>query len=125
MIARLVTFGAVAIVWSLSNQSIAQSAPAPTAASNVVLNRRLASMALAPAPPSTLRPSMPEVLFSRTPPDQERKPNWLSSPAFMAIASRFTSVERLLHYRRGGVDANLWGVLNRSRSIRIEYMIRL
>src|SRR5579864_2782502 len=115
MVTRVVTFGAVAIVWLLSTQSIAQSAPAPPAASNVVLNRRLASMAFAPIP-SALRPSMPDVLFWHSATDQKQKPDWLSSPTFMAIASRFTSVERVLHYRRGGVDANFWGVLNRSRS---------
>jgi hypothetical protein len=128
MIARAVTSGVVAMIWLLSNQSISQGAPTPTDGANVVLNRQIATMVYSQTPSGTLHPSVLEVRSPRTATDQTRqtrRPDWLSSPTFIAIASRFTSAERFLHYRHGGVDANFWGVLNRSRAVRVEYSIHL
>jgi len=82
-------------------------------------------MALAPAPSRTVRTSGLENLFSRTAADEHRKPGWWSSVTFIAIASRFTSAERYLHFRQGGIDANFWGVMNRGGRLRIKYSIRL
>jgi hypothetical protein len=125
MSVRVVTLTAVAAIWLLSIHSIAQGAPASTGDPNAVLNHRLASMALTPAPSRTLRASGLVDLFSRAAADEHRKPDWCSSVTFRAIASHFTSAERFLHYRQGGVDANFWGVMNRGGSLRIRYSIRL
>ena|SRR5690348_8699034 len=124
MLIRVVTLAAIAVIWLLSIQSIAQGAPASTADPNAVLNHRLASMALAPAPSRAVRASGVENPFSRAA-DEHHAPDWWSSVTFRAIASRFTSAERLLHFRRGGVDANFWGAINRGGSLRIKYSIRL
>jgi hypothetical protein len=122
---RVVIIAAVALIWLLSNQSIAQSASTSTGDPNAVLNQRLALMALTPAPSRTVHASGLENLFSRTAADEQRKPAWWSSVTFIAIASRFTSAERFLHFRQGGVDANFWGVMNRGGRLRIKYSIRL
>jgi len=82
-------------------------------------------MAIAPAPSRTVRTSGLENLFSRTAADEHRKPAWWSSVTFIVIASRFTSAERYLHFRQGGVDANFWGVMSRGGRLRIKYSIRL
>ena len=123
--ARVVALAAIVVLWLLSIQSIAQGAPVSTGDPNAVLNHRLALMALAPAPPRTVRTSGLENLFSRTAADEHRKPAWWSSVTFIAIASRFTSAERFLHFRQGSVDANFWGVMNRGGRLRIKYSIRL
>ncbi|HET9343958.1 MAG TPA: hypothetical protein VFO25_13705 [Candidatus Eremiobacteraceae bacterium] len=125
MSVRLVTLTAVAVICLFSSQSIAHAAPVSTADQNVVLNHRLALMALAPAPSRIARASELEDLFSRTAADEHRKPDWWSSVTFKAIASRFISAERFLHFRQGGVDANFWGVMNRGGSLRIKYSVRL
>lgn len=129
MFVRAVTLATIAIVvpiiWLLCNHSIAQGAPVPIAGSNTALNRQLESMAFPPARPSPARTAMLEVTSPRTPVERASEPNWLTSPAFLAIAAHFTAAERLLHYRRAGWDANFWGVLNRNRVIRIGFSVRL
>jgi hypothetical protein len=126
---RAVTPAAIAVIaamiWSLSSRSIAQSAPAPAGEPNIVLNRQLASMVFPPTRSSPTHPSVMVASYSRTAVDQQRKPDWLSNPVFLAIASHFTSAERILHYRHAGIDANFWGVLNRSRTIRLGFSVRL
>jgi hypothetical protein len=114
-----------AMIWSLSGHSIAQSAPAPAGEPNIVLNRQLASMAFPPTRSSPIHPSALVASYPRTAVDQQRKPDWLSNPVFLTIASHFTSAERILHYRHAGIDANFWGVLNRSRTIRLGFSVRL
>jgi len=122
---RLVTSIAVAVIWLLSNQSIAQGAPASTGDPNGVLNHRLALMALAAAPSRTVHASGLENLSPLVVADEQRTPDWLSSVTFRAIVWRFTSAERFLHFRQGGLDANFWGVMNRGGRLRIKYSIRL
>ena len=123
---RIVTLGAIALIGLSSMQSIARGATASIGDPNAVLNHRLASMALAPAPPRRVRASAGlGDLFSVAAADEHREPEWSSSVTFKAIASRFTSAERVLHFRQGGVDANFWGVMNRGGSLRIKYSIRL
>ena len=122
---RVVALAGVALIWLLSIQSMAKGAPAYAGDPNAVVNHRLALLALAPAPSRTVRASGLENLFSRTAADEHRKPTWWSSVTFIAIASRFTSAERFLHFRQGGVDANFWGVMNRGGRLRIKYSIRL
>jgi len=123
--ARGVIVAAVASIWLLTNQTIAQSAPVSTGDPNAVLNQRLALMAVTPAQSRPVRAPELGNLFSRTAADEHRKPAWWSSVTFIAIASRFTSAERFLHFRQGGVDANFWGVMNRGGRLRIKYSIRL
>jgi hypothetical protein len=125
MSVRVFALAAIAVIWLLSIQSIAKGAPAATGDPNAVLNHRLALMAVAPAQSRTVRTSGLDNLFSRTAADEHRKPAWWSSVTFIAIASRFTSAERFLHFHQGGVDVNFWGVMNRGGRLRIRYSIRL
>lgn len=122
---RVIVLTVVAVIWLLSVHSIAQGAPASTGDPNAVLNHRLALMAVTPAPSRPVRASGIEDLLSRSPADERRKPDWWSSVTVRAIASRFTSAERFLHFRQGGIDANFWGVMNRGGRLRIRYSIRL
>jgi hypothetical protein len=133
MFGRAVTPAAVAAIaatiWLLSSRSIAQGAPTPAGEpngeSNIVLNRQLASMVFPPTRSIPVHPLVSDVSYPRTAVDQQRKPDWLSNPIFLAIASHFTSAERILHYRRAGIDANFWGILNRGRTIRLGFSVRL
>jgi hypothetical protein len=124
MFTRAVTAAAVTIIWILSVQPIAQGAPLPADGSIVALNRQLASMVLASPTPSPVHPALVNGFLPRTAVDQ-RKPQWLSNPTFLALAARFTSAERLLHYRHSGFDANFWGIVNRGRGVRIGFSVRL
>jgi hypothetical protein len=130
MFARAVTLATVTIVWFLGTQSMGLSAPTPTGASIDVLNHQIASMivtanATMPAPPvGPSRSSALERFSPRTAVDR-RIPDWLSSPTFLLMAARFTSAERILHFRHAGLDANFWGVFNRSRGIRVRFIVRL
>ena len=123
MFARIVRLAAVAVIVLLSMRSMAAGAPPPAGEPNV-LNRQLAAMVL----PAPSRPAIPSVFVAASPraaADHQRLPTWLSSAAFLALAARFTSAERILHYRHGGFDANFWGVLNRGHNIRLEFSARL
>lgn len=130
MFARNVSLFVVAVTWLLSNQSIARAAPTPAGDSMIVLNRQIASMILplaAPRPVQSMRPTGSSTLKglpALTAVDQ-RKAEWLTSPAFLAVAAGFTSAERILHYQHAGLDANFWGILNRDRGIRIRFSVRL
>lgn len=125
MSVRLVTLTAIAVIWLLSTRSMAQGAPAPTGDPNAALNHRLALMAIAPASSRTVRESGLESLSSGAATGEHREPGLWSSVTLKAIASRFISAERFLHFRQGGVDANFWGVMNRGGRVRIKYSIRL
>jgi len=120
-----VSLAAIATVWSLSNSSIATSAPAPTGGSNFVLNRQFAAAVFPSIPPKRVHLSASEGLPPPTDAGQHRKPDLLTSPTFLAVAARFASAERILHYRAGGFDANFWGAFDRGRGIRIGYSVHL
>src|ERR1700692_1829488 len=120
---RAVILAAVIVSLPIWNQSIASAAPTPTGDPLVALNQQIATMirpAIAPRPiqPLGLARHSPFEGFSPRPAVDQRQQNWLSNPTFLSIAARFTSAERILHYRYAGFDANLWGVLNRGRGIR-------
>jgi hypothetical protein len=130
MFTRAVNLIAATIMWLIWNQSIALGAPTPTGDSILVLNQQIATMILPTTAPRPLQPlgaarHYPlEGLSPRTAVDHS-KPDWLSSPSLLSIATRFTSAERILHYRHAGFDANFWGVLNRGRGIRVRFFFRL
>ena len=130
MFVRAVTLTAITIAWLLGNQSLARGETTQTGDSIIVLNHQIASMirtANAPIPVQPVgppRPSAQQGLSPRTAVDQ-RKPDWLSNPTFLSMAARFTSAERILHYRHAGFDANFWGIVNRGRGIRVRFFVRL
>lgn len=115
----------VALVWLLSVRSTVHGSPASAKDPNSVLNHRLALMALAPAVPRAVHAADLENLLPRVAANEHRNPDWWSGVSVNAIVSHFTSAERFLHFRHGGVDANFWGVMNRGGSVRIKYSIRL
>jgi hypothetical protein len=130
MFVRAITTTAVAIasllIW---NQSIARAAP-PVGDSIVILNHQIASMILtanAPLPVQPVVPRRPTALeeFSPRTAIDHRTPDWVSNPTFLMMAARFTSAERILHFRHAGFDANFWGVLNQGRGIRVRFFVRL
>jgi hypothetical protein len=127
---RAVILAAVIVSWLIWNQSIASAAPTPTGESIVVLNQQIATMirpTIAPRPVQPLglaRHSAFDGFSPRLAVDQ-RQQDWLSNPTFLSIAARFTSAERILHYRNAGFDANFWGVLNHGRGIRVRFSVRL
>jgi hypothetical protein len=124
MFTRIVRLTVLALILLLSNHAKAEGAPPPGGESNVVLNHQLAAM-VSPAPPRVVAQPAFEARSPRTAVNQQPAPSWFTSPVFLAIAEHFTSAERILHYRHGGLDANFWGVLNRRRSVRIEFSARL
>jgi hypothetical protein len=130
MFARAVNLFAATIIWMIWNQSIALGAPTPTGDSILVLNQQIASMILPTTAPRPLQPLGPARHYplgefsSRTAVDHS-KPVWLTDPTLLLIATHFTSAERILHYRHAGFDANLWGVFNRGRGIRVRLFFRL
>jgi hypothetical protein len=130
MFVRAVTLTAIIIAWLLGNQSIAWGAPTPTGDSIIVLNHQIASMILTANAQITVQPVGPprptavQRLSPRSAVNQG-KPDWLSNPTFLLMAARFTSAERILHFRHAGFDANFWGIVNRGRGIRVRFFVRL
>lgn len=118
---RLSTLIAVVIVVAAANRAIAGGAP--VANGNAALNRQLATMASTSAPIPAALPAIQQ-FSTPTPIDKRANPSWFSSPAFLAIAAHFTTAERLLHYRHGGVDGNFWGMLSSDHRIKIQFSTR-
>jgi hypothetical protein len=127
---RAVILAAVIINSPIWNQSIASAAPTPAGDSIVVLNQQIATMihpTIAPRPVQPLGPARHSAFegFSPRLAVDQRQHDWLANPTFLSMAARFTSAERILHYRYAGFDANFWGVLNRGRGIRVRFSVRL
>ena len=120
MIRRIAVVAVLAAI-ALAHPSQALAAPTNGDARVVSVNRQLAALAATPpqAAPQTFQVRQPTAAAVAPPAGR----SILLSPAVLAMASRYTAAERLLHFQSHGFDANLWGALNSSRSIRIHYVV--
>jgi hypothetical protein len=125
MFVRLVILAAAFIVLGVTSRAIADGAPVAAAATNVVLNRQLATLALSPPLAPSAHPWMPAGFSPSTRPVVHARSAWLANPTIVEIATRFTSAEHLMHFRKSGFDLNLWGIFDRSRRIRLGFAVRL
>jgi len=48
----------------------------------------------------------------------------MGRPEVLHLIAAFHSVDRVMHYRGHGVDANFWGVFNRGRGLSFKYSRR-
>jgi|SRR5580700_10044569 hypothetical protein len=122
MFLRVALFSA-ALLWSLT--STAHCAPVPTADVNAALNRQLATIAVSAISTDPLRAPISRPTAARVTIGDGRIPSMTFSPTIAAIAARFASAARIMDIRRGGFDADFWGVFNRSRSIKLGFSIGL
>ncbi len=121
---QLLALVALCAVSAVPSHALADGTSAPSL-SNVILNRRIATIAFARTPTPAHRSGGSAPRFTSDRDARSAAPPWRSDPTFLFIASRFASVDRLLHYRQHGVDANAWGLMSRSKTFRVEYTVHL
>lgn len=110
----------------LGRPLLADCAPTGPAGAAFTLNEQLSSIAGTPdAPRQAHVPTPASPSFARPAARQTSGLALLHSPALLAVAARLTSAERLLHYRHGGVDADLWGVFGRTHVVKLGYSVKI
>ncbi len=97
------------------------------------INRKLSALATealpatrgelpAQADSTTVRPrTLPAITVRRT---QRQAPGSYVPAKLLKIAQQAQGADRLMHFRGHGIDANLWGVLNRGRGVSVQYSVK-
>src|SRR5579863_5382936 len=107
----------------VSQTIAARGAPATPDVSTAALNKQLASIAGSGGPEHRLQTvdvGLPAARPASSPP---RFLSHQTIATLKMLAARYSAARRLLYYRTGGFDANLWGELGRSRTLKVGYSV--